>query len=295
MEALKAAGSVIAGLAIFAALVFIGVVFILGAETVSERALPFFSTATVLAIVFCVVILLPLSILRATRIVSVWGFFIASYVVGVYIWMFSFLITYSLWGAGAVFIGLCFVGIGILPLAIIAVVTQGLWSAVVNLLLGIVILYGTRIFAIYLAASFENAEASVTGAVNQSSFVKVARLLFVTLIIVSIIFVAAHNIIVRIASRNYGSYLSIIGVPTEKDAQIVMGNSWTIYLDGIIDAAAAKRFEDYVASNHVPAYSYVILNSPGGNLMQGIELGRSFRAHDFRTAVGKAKIRSTHL
>jgi hypothetical protein len=293
MEALKAAGSVIGGLAIFAALTFIGVVFIIGADTVSDKALPLFTMATVLATVFCVIILLPLSIFRATRIVSVWGFFIASYVFVVYTWMLSFLVTYSLWGAGGVFVGLCLVGIGILPLAIIAAAIHALWLTVADLLLCIVITYGTRMFAIYLAATLERAEAKE--ATRPFSFVKFASTSFVILLIVGVILTAAHKIMSFQASQDDDDHLSIAGasadkelnVTIDKDVHFTTESGWTIYLGGIIDVRAARRFEDFVTNNHVPPSALVVIDSPGGDLMQGLELGKSIRAHDFLTDVGR--------
>jgi hypothetical protein len=158
VETLKAAGYVIGGMAIFAGLAFLSAVFILGAETVSEKALPFSDIATVLALVVCVAILLPLSAFRATRIVSVWGFLIASFVFGLDIWMYSFIITFSLWGPGGVIIGLCLVGIGIVPLALIAATTHLLWPTVGNIVFGISATYGARIFSFYLADTLDRAQ-----------------------------------------------------------------------------------------------------------------------------------------
>jgi hypothetical protein len=80
--------------------------------------------------------------------------------------------------------------------------------------------------------------------------------------------------------------LRIIGVPQDSQYHPFIGNGWTLYLDGTIDSDAARRFNTYILYHHVPQYSFVVLNSPGGNLLQGIELGRIFREHDFRTDVG---------
>ena len=81
--------------------------------------------------------------------------------------------------------------------------------------------------------------------------------------------------------------LQIIGIPEDSTVQSFMGgNAWTIYLDGPIDSEAEQRFQSYVIEHKIPNYSFVILNSPGGNLFQGIKLGRLFRQHDFRTDVG---------
>jgi len=288
VDALKAAGSVIGGLTILAALLFLGGVFILGAEMVSEKALPFFETATVLAIVFCAIILLPLSIFRATRIVSVWGFFIASYLFGVYTWMVSFLVTFSLWGAGGVIVGLSLAGVGIFPLAIIASATHALWSTAGDIIFAITITYGARLFSFYLATTFDRSEAK--GSTIRRSLGWVAAL-----IIVGVLFTITHNIIALVVNQTDSGYLNIAGAPVDKalnvtidkDVHFTATSGWTIYLNGIIDADAAKRFEDYVTNNHVPPTSLVIIDSSGGNLMQGIELGKSIRAHDFLTDVGR--------
>lgn len=87
MEAIKAAGSVILFLVIIVALTFVGALSILGAASVSGKMLPILNAATIIGLIICVVVFLPLSILRATRFVPVWGFLIASYIFGVDAWM----------------------------------------------------------------------------------------------------------------------------------------------------------------------------------------------------------------
>ena len=59
-----------------------------------------------------------------------------------------------------------------------------------------------------------------------------------------------------------------------------------IYLDGIIDAAAVKRFEDEVKTRNIEGAS-VYLNSPGGDLFAGMRLGQLFRKFGFSTHVGR--------
>jgi len=67
--------------------------------------------------------------------------------------------------------------------------------------------------------------------------------------------------------------------------------SWQflLYLSGPIDIDAAARLETYIVANHVPRESWAILDSPGGNLYGGMELGRVIRKYDLRTNIGKAK------
>jgi len=65
------------------------------------------------------------------------------------------------------------------------------------------------------------------------------------------------------------------------------GNSWNIYAEGVIDQNAPKRAEQLIDQMHIPPNSFVYLNSPGGNLFAGMELGRVFRKNGFNTYVGK--------
>jgi hypothetical protein len=106
MEAIKTSGAAILGVTVFVAMIFVAVLLIEGTATVAGQVLPFLISATNIGTVFCIVFLLPLLLFRATRIFSIWGLFIASYLFGLGVWMYGFLVTYDLWGGGGVFIGL---------------------------------------------------------------------------------------------------------------------------------------------------------------------------------------------
>lgn len=67
----------------------------------------------------------------------------------------------------------------------------------------------------------------------------------------------------------------------------IMGNDRNIYLDGEIDAQAGKRLEAYLKKNDVPYTSTIVLNSPGGSLGAGMDLGRVIRKYGFNTTVGR--------
>ncbi len=69
--------------------------------------------------------------------------------------------------------------------------------------------------------------------------------------------------------------------------QFLFGNSATIYLGGTIDKDAAQRLENFIAVNHIPPESSAILNSPGGDLFGGMELGKVIRKYNLTTNVGK--------
>jgi hypothetical protein len=83
--------------------------------------------------------------------------------------------------------------------------------------------------------------------------------------------------------------LNIIGIPQQSNLQPIIANAWALYLDGEIDFKAAERLESYLIQNDVPPNSWAILNSPGGSLYGGIEIGNVIRKHELFTDVGTLK------
>jgi hypothetical protein len=88
--------------------------------------------------------------------------------------------------------------------------------------------------------------------------------------------------------------MSIAGVPPNPKLEVVSGNGWVIYLDGTITAGDGKRLEKYIVEHHVPSQSWVVLNSPGGNLFEGMELGRIIRKYYLRTDVARRRPNSSN-
>ncbi len=80
--------------------------------------------------------------------------------------------------------------------------------------------------------------------------------------------------------------MTIEGIPPKLEMIEITGNGWWIYLNGSITSSTGKEVDDYLTKNNVPALSMVVLNSPGGNLIGGMELGRVLRKHGMNTAVG---------
>lgn len=67
----------------------------------------------------------------------------------------------------------------------------------------------------------------------------------------------------------------------------VFGNGWSIFASGPIDRGAAKRLKQGLAERSVPPNSIVYFNSPGGNLLAGMEFGRVIREARLLTYVGR--------
>jgi hypothetical protein len=74
-------------------------------------------------------------------------------------------------------------------------------------------------------------------------------------------------------------------VPPDFATRVAAGNRWAIFLDGVIDNDAPRRFERELDSRGVQG-AVVTLNSPGGNLHAALRLGRLFRQRGLSTNVG---------
>lgn len=85
------------------------------------------------------------------------------------------------------------------------------------------------------------------------------------------------------------SPLSIKVVPPSRGALFLGYVDWAIYLDGEIDKHAAQRLSTEIESNNI-RYATVYLNSPGGDLLGGIQLGRLIRKHRFSTRIGTQRL-----
>jgi hypothetical protein len=67
----------------------------------------------------------------------------------------------------------------------------------------------------------------------------------------------------------------------------MFGSAWRIFAEGPIDPGAPTRFKRIIADHHIPPLSVVYLDSPGGNLLASMELGRLIRKNGYFTEVHK--------
>ena len=79
---------------------------------------------------------------------------------------------------------------------------------------------------------------------------------------------------------------NISWIPPEK-LVVIFGNAAFVFVDGEIQEQTPQQFEDFVLKNNVAANSVVYFNSPGGNLMAGIKLGRIIRKYGLNTGVAQ--------
>lgn len=130
-------------------------IFIFGAVWASTELLPWFSLLTRIAFGLVVFILLPIAIPRATRGFSSVALFIASYVFGATLWMEGLLLTFAIWGLGAVVIGLFIAGVGVVPIAMLATLLKGMWGPLIELVALTIMTFASRLGAMSLAESLE--------------------------------------------------------------------------------------------------------------------------------------------
>ncbi|KZY32651.1 hypothetical protein A3731_27080 [Roseovarius sp. HI0049] len=69
--------------------------------------------------------------------------------------------------------------------------------------------------------------------------------------------------------------------------EFICGSGVSVYIDGKLDGSEAERLEALVADGTVTRYSTIYLNSPGGSLFGGMDLGRMIRKYGFSTGVAK--------
>lgn len=130
--------------------------FIIGAIWLGERILPWLVLLSIIAFGVCIFILLPLSIFRVTRQVAGGLFLWISFIFGLTGWFLGLLLTYFLWGIIGVIIGLLILGIGVVPIGLLAALFNGMWTELGILLLLIVLTFGCRFLGAILISSQEN-------------------------------------------------------------------------------------------------------------------------------------------
>jgi len=132
-----------------AALVLVGIImvalmFLHGGVWLGEKALPFFQWLARITFGVVVIILLPLAAHHKTQRFAASGLIQASSLFGLTLWVWGLLLTYNLWGGGAVLVGVCLLGVGVVPMAMVATAIAKMWPTFGQLILLSVLAFGTR-------------------------------------------------------------------------------------------------------------------------------------------------------
>ena len=114
--------------------------------------LPFYELALAIAIF----VLLPLTIWRKTRGAAGAGLLITSYIFGLTTWLLSAAVTFGSFGWFGLIIGLLFLGVGVVPLAIIgAIFKLDNGGLALVLFVMVVVTFGARFGGAYAASKAE--------------------------------------------------------------------------------------------------------------------------------------------
>jgi len=155
IEKMKTIGSAALGLAIVFAVVFAGMALLKGTAVAAAWAFPVLTTVVGFITILGLPVLLVLAAIPASRFIAGGGFVVASYFYGATLWIWSFFFTLQTWGWFAVIVGVFMAGVGVVPIAILAALFHGRWSIIAQLLLGLLLTFGCRLFGLYLAAKAE--------------------------------------------------------------------------------------------------------------------------------------------
>lgn len=132
-----------------AALVLVGVtlltlMFLRGGVWLGEKALPIFQWLARITLGVVVIILLPMATYHKTQRAAANGLVQASSLFGITLWVWALVLTYSLWGGGAVLVGIFLLGVGVVPMAMVATAIAKMWPTFWQLMALAALAYGTR-------------------------------------------------------------------------------------------------------------------------------------------------------
>ncbi len=155
MEKLQTIGGILLYVVMFGAAIALAVLFFMGAEWCSVHVLPWFVFGCDIAVAILFLILLPLSLIKKARGFTATAILLISYLFGITVWMEGLLVTLSIWGFVPVIIGLCFMGVGVVPIGMLAALFHGLWMELLELVILTVLTFGSRMFSLWIAEKYE--------------------------------------------------------------------------------------------------------------------------------------------
>ncbi|OHA58820.1 MAG: hypothetical protein A2571_00335 [Candidatus Vogelbacteria bacterium RIFOXYD1_FULL_44_32] len=144
MDKVKAAGWYIVGLGVLILSISMLVAFISGGVWLADKVLAWLGPIMWILLGIDILIFLPLTLFKKTKPYAGIAIFSSSYVFGLGLWMFGLLLTFFHWGYWGVIIGLIFLGVGVVPTAMLATLLNGEFLALGILLLFTFITFASR-------------------------------------------------------------------------------------------------------------------------------------------------------
>jgi len=150
-SAISGIGTYAIGLVIMLAVLSIPALLIHGVALIGPKVFPWLMSLSIILLALNIVVLLPMSLIPPTRPWAGLGFFISSYIFGLTGWFMGLLLTWAIWGGVVVIIGLLFMGIGVVPLGMLATLFNGMWLELGLLTFVLILTFGLRTLGMTLA------------------------------------------------------------------------------------------------------------------------------------------------
>ena len=158
MNWLKEGGAYVLGIAVLLLLLAIPIFFIMGAVWVGNYVLPWLTLLAWIVLGIDIIFVSPLLLFKKTREAALVALHVSSYAFGLLLWFLGLLLCYYIWGFIAVFIGLALMGIGVVPVAMLATLFTGEFGMFGTLVFLTFLTFGVRIFPLYVLE--ENSKSS---------------------------------------------------------------------------------------------------------------------------------------
>lgn len=160
---MKNAGAGALGLAAIVGIMAIGIGLLVGAAKFSVWILEWTAPAFLITLLVSLV-LLALSLIPSFRGFSAVGIMCASLVFGSVLWIWGMSYTYMAWGLFGVMVGLIFLGVGVVPVAMVAALVNADWKTLGLFFVAVVVTFGSRGLANWLAGKADERTARLNRA-----------------------------------------------------------------------------------------------------------------------------------
>jgi len=149
------------GALVFVGIILITLIFLRGGVWLGEKVLPFFMWLARITFGVVIAILLPMAAFHKTRRIAASGLIHAGSIFGITLWAFGLVLTYNLWGGIAVLVGIFLLGVGVVPMAMLATLFAKMWNPFGQLIILAVFTFITRSFGKKLAFKLHMEEQKI--------------------------------------------------------------------------------------------------------------------------------------
>ncbi|MCP4177206.1 MAG: hypothetical protein GY756_05510 [bacterium] len=163
----KNIGCLFVGIAILIGALFIFSLFVKGGVWFADTLFPLFIYASIVLLILDIVLFLPLSLFKNTKLVAGKWIFFSSYLFGVTLWIWCLILTYKAFGWIGILIGVILLGIGIVPVGFVGALLTGHMLIVLYLIFFVVITYGARRVGSSILMKFADQDNSGSGTTGK--------------------------------------------------------------------------------------------------------------------------------